>query len=386
MKRAVSLSRRAIRGGFTLTDLTACVALAIALGSLLAGCMGPIREAERRMNCVNNLKRLALGAQGFADANNGKLPPAAKALIDGNAIYKRVSGFYEMTPFIEMASVKTAVENDDRKADFNSDSPAQSYFATSNGSVLICPAETAQVAAGGSYRQCLGDYPIHASNMTGELSGSLGETEEDICDVKRGAFANEEGVSFSKIIDGSSNTILYSEKRICSNPNDIREGIATSGSELPAAYLNTVVDTTSASVKPVDGTLKLANGETYADGAAPFAGSGKRWMDGAPVYAGFTTILPPNAPSAIATSDDASGGIISPSSYHPGGVFVAFADGSVRWINENIDYVGSNGGDEYPNGYNALVSKGTSPHGVWGALGTIGGQEALPSDALGNSL
>ena len=54
----------------------------------------------------------------------------------------------------------------------------------------------------------------------------------------------------------------------------------------------------------------------------------------------------------------------SASSYHPGGVNCALFDGSVRFVNETV-----NTGTLSAN----PVDSGSSPYGVWGALGSING-------------
>jgi prepilin-type processing-associated H-X9-DG protein len=59
---------------------------------------------------------------------------------------------------------------------------------------------------------------------------------------------------------------------------------------------------------------------------------------------------------------------LTASSQHTGGVHALMADGSVRFISENIDTgnlgVGTSGGAK-------------SPYGVWGALGTRAGGETV---------
>ena len=57
----------------------------------------------------------------------------------------------------------------------------------------------------------------------------------------------------------------------------------------------------------------------------------------------------------------------APRSNHPGGVNGAFADGSIRFVNQNINT---------GNLASPQVVSGNSPYGVWGALGSIGGKEA----------
>ena len=337
--------------------------IAIVLGSLVVGYLTASLEVARRMQCVNNLKQLGLALSNMQDYERN-IPAGAKAVLSGNNDYKRVSGFFYLLPYIEHVTLKMEAEEDAYNGDFNSSNPKQKYLSEKI-SAFVCPSDRASAVAPISYRLCYGDFPVHMSNMTGETIGELGEGEADICNVKRGVFVNQENRRLSEIKDGLSNTIAFSEKRICSNPNDVGEGIATTGSQLPAAYLNTVFDTTDPAIKPVEGTLALANKTKYVKGAAPFADSGKRRMDGALVYTGFATILPPNAPSSMATSDDCAGGLITVSSYHARGVNAAMADCSVRFISDNIDCGQSN----------SLVREGGSLHGGWGAMGTADGHE-----------
>jgi prepilin-type processing-associated H-X9-DG protein len=99
---------------------------------------------------------------------------------------------------------------------------------------------------------------------------------------------------------------------------------------------------------------------------------GALWSDGQAERCGFNTVIPPNGPSCVNDANvnaDSNGGLLTAGSRHPGGVNSVFADGSVHFINSNID-----------SGNKALppVSPGNeSPYGVWGALGTIDGGDRL---------
>jgi len=77
-------------------------------------------------------------------------------------------------------------------------------------------------------------------------------------------------------------------------------------------------------------------------------------------------VLPPNSPSCLFTSNYLGAGIISATSYHPGGVNTLFADGSVQFTSETVD-AGQPGVPE--------VVGGPSPYGVWGAMGSKSGGE-----------
>jgi hypothetical protein len=84
-----------------------------------------------------------------------------------------------------------------------------------------------------------------------------------------------------------------------------------------------------------------------------------------------------------------------PTSYHPDGVNVCLGDASVRFISESINFQ-TNGffwDESITDGYSratttntgktwatrnaGLVPIGRSPYGVWGALGSINGEEAV---------
>jgi hypothetical protein len=85
---------------------------------------------------------------------------------------------------------------------------------------------------------------------------------------------------------------------------------------------------------------------------------------------GFSTVLPPNSPSCIASVGVFEGGwgIYSAQSNHMGGVNGVLFDSSVRFISDTIDFGPAN--SEY------IRTDGPSPFGVWGAMGTPDGGES----------
>ncbi|MCH5372785.1 MAG: DUF1559 domain-containing protein, partial [Planctomycetes bacterium] len=98
--------------------------------------------------------------------------------------------------------------------------------------------------------------------------------------------------------------------------------------------------------------------------------SGGRAFDGRPYFVGFSTMVGPNGPSCQWGDVDGNEHMGTLSSWHPGGAHVALADGTVRFINENID-TGNQAVDDVPD------PTWESPWGVWGALGSKSGRESV---------
>ena len=164
---------------------------------------------------------------------------------------------------------------------------------------------------------------------------------------------------FNEIADGSTNTILFGE-------------IYSNKEQSPFA-----VNQPTALLEDPSECLELVEGRhgdwTFKNGVSlsPI-GRGGHWAEGRAGVALFNTILPPKSPSAAAVGSIGVDGIYSANGSHRHGLNVAFADGSVRFIEDGIDA----GDSTHPTPTEEEMATGTpSPYGVWGALGTISGGE-----------
>ncbi len=164
----------------------------------------------------------------------------------------------------------------------------------------------------------------------------------------RGIFGSYCNTAIAEITDGTSNTMLIAEKANAVNTLDVR-GLGAQ-------------NITGTNSNPSRCFTVAGMGE-YLSGVAVRSDRplGSLWHHGRFPFCGFNSVLPPNSPSCLADSYGDTWGLISASSYHPGGVNVLMGDSSVRFIGNTIDT-----GDLT----HAEVSSGRSPYGVWGALGT----------------
>jgi prepilin-type processing-associated H-X9-DG protein len=117
----------------------------------------------------------------------------------------------------------------------------------------------------------------------------------------------------------------------------------------------------------------ITDGRYVIPGTPVQARNGTNWHDGQPMLVGFTTVLPPNAPSCADGGSwaDSYTALLPPSSRHPGGVNLLKADGSVDFVSETIDTNNLANGEL---GWGSFI--GQSPWGVWGALGSKAGGES----------
>lgn len=372
--------------GFTLVELLVVIAIIGVLVGLLLPAVQAAREAARRMQCTNRMKQLGIACHNYHDNFVKAYPAGAFSCKGGDGRVRRISGFVSLLPYMEQGALYDQIFADKFSADFNEDVQSKDYMKASL-SELLCPSDGHSPETGEgkqapvNYRFSYGDYPIHTANMrvTSETQSqwgiaSLGSTATTICNANRGAFAPQQWNGVKGVTDGLSNTVFFSERTICGDKRNVRTGYVVKGTKLSENLRNKVYEVKKTSDGlAVDTCLGFGSGKQFSDAVADASladWSGRRWSDGALVYTGFTTILSPNSPSCMAYNEESSGGLITPSSYHSGGVNCAMGDGSVRFISDSIDCKDVNGNPVANIGYNSFTEYGKSYHGVWGALGT----------------
>lgn len=335
--------------GFTLVELLVVIAIIGILIALLLPAVQAAREAARRSQCTNNLKQLGLALQNYHDTYQVFVPRKQESHVGYS---NRHSGFIALLPSMEQSPMYDQIKAGD--ATYGPFGPtAWTGWAPWDEAptLLQCPSATST-----------GNWTFAVN-----YAFSVGDTVTNNRDATtvRGMFPRQNGVRMAEVTDGTSNTIAMSEHLITNfalgsetGNIDVRQGTATGFSGL--------------ATNPQQ-CLTASDGRYYINPASVKGRVGWRWTDGQIEKIGFTTVLPPNAPSCIDGTDgngDGQNTIMPPNSNHPGGVNTLRVDGSVSFVSETVD-TGDLSLPEMTGGY--------SPYGVWGALGSKDGGEALPS-------
>lgn len=168
-------------------------------------------------------------------------------------------------------------------------------------------------------------------------------------------------VTFASITDGTSNTALFSEKlygdRTAEASMRVNSSNAKRGLFNPTSTIPHDTGDPNQAVAFVALCKSIPATNTAASSVA-----GLSWTKAYPPYSVINAYTHFGAPNSIACSNDNAywGGpsaSVPPNSNHPGGVNVAFADGSVKFIKDSVSLP------------------------TWWALGTRDGGEVISSDS-----
>lgn len=287
------LSRKylaAIRRGFTLIELLVVIAIIAVLIALLLPAVQQAREAARRTQCKNNLKQFGLALATYHDT--ARMFPSLEIqnqafLSGGNNNWGQFAGTYNtlILPYIDQAPMYNSMNfNVGYNVGPNLIANAQKYPA------FLCPSNPVQ------NQMFNGTHITHYYAVIGGTNNPPGGTERiqwaigttNGTENLKGIFYHSSSVSIAAIVDGTSNTVAIAEA---------------------IGYEPT---TTSLVVTVQDGRGMGFSASTNTQyGINNFNGTGS-----------------PPLPSAR---------WMVPSSFHTGGIHVLLADGSVRFISQNVN-------------------------------------------------
>jgi type II secretory pathway pseudopilin PulG len=335
------------------------IAIIGVLIALLLPAVQAAREASRRSQCANQLRQIGLACLNHEDVNK-TLPPGS----DTRATEKKHYGlFVFILPYMEQEALYSKIEPG---------LTTTNAWQNTNCHVVIkslrCPSDRNYGEPVGNSGMSMGNYCGSTGDYCCFTSDSTA-TSTTLTAYSRGAFQPRKYTSLAAITDGTSNTLLCSERCIGNPLNSIKGGIPESvtGAFPDTSYNSCEKDgfNPSACAARLDATKKTYTGTCLAD-TYPMG----RWYNGLDYFSRTNTILPPNSPSGASGASGLHPMLVPPSSFHPGGVNIVRVDGSGGFINDTI-HAGTLTG-----GANGLCKRsGASNFGVWGAFGSRDGEE-----------
>jgi hypothetical protein len=196
------------------------------------------------------------------------------------------------------------------------------------------------------------------------------------------------GTPISAISDGTSNTALVTERCVGETStylqaNNVSGGYYKTNITLEVSGTPGVFSDQGDSVPVAEGhystgavsgtfdpsvCLTVRNGSEIKSTIQVWPAGGTEWYNANTRFTWANFILAPNAPSCGSRDVRAHGTAILPTSYHPNGVNLALCDASVRFVTDTVN-TGTLAGQK-------CCRNGTSPYGVWGALGSRDGGES----------
>jgi prepilin-type N-terminal cleavage/methylation domain-containing protein/prepilin-type processing-associated H-X9-DG protein len=294
------------RVGFTLIELLVVIAIIAVLVGLLLPAVQKVREAAARMKCSNNLKQIGLAMANYHDTYK-QFPKGWDFATSWGALARTL-------PFIEQDNVFKLIDFSKPISD-----PVNASVIPMEIATFRCPSDfpnpSPSIGGATNYMGNAGSVPIfviaRGLNATGTQPNGVIYTESS-------------NINFGSIVDGSSNTALYSERVLGDgnmglvspledvfNGSGAAPGIPATADE--AVTLCQLVDITNpANQFPIFMGAPWAHGQhNYQHVSAPNSRS-CGWL-----------------PSLRAT--------MAATSRHTGGVNVAFCDGSVHFIGNNVN-------------------------------------------------
>ncbi|MDR1963153.1 MAG: DUF1559 domain-containing protein [Planctomycetaceae bacterium] len=360
-----------------MVELLVVIAIIGVLIALLLPAVQAAREAARRSTCLNNLKQVVLATHNYH--STWKSFPAGAS----PAPRQDWSPLAKSLPFIEQSALAdTLLEamanygaSDGRyneAAAFSTATEAIKSAVRTNISTFLCPSDprwrekTPEQRGMTNYTMSCGDNGILYSNY-----------------FTRGVYGQRHYHGIEEILDGTSNTIMYAERCIfpADNAKLIKGGVIYDSAIIGGNAWDVMINGTFNPQLCLD---SRKNSTEYKDSVNMTADwSGRAFIVGLPGWTFCNMILPPNSPSCVSeratpavageTSDFGDPGIFPPTSYHAGGVGVAYADGSIGFVSDSINSLSA--GQTWSTV--KAVKVGNSPFGVWGALGSIEGKESV---------
>jgi prepilin-type N-terminal cleavage/methylation domain-containing protein/prepilin-type processing-associated H-X9-DG protein len=363
-----------LRRAFTLIELLVVIAIIAVLIALLLPAVQAAREAARRAQCTNNLKQLGLASHNYVSSMN-VFPQGIQFQANpeaGGSCFTSGSWLVSIAQYIEQGAV------------YNSMNFSLNMYTAQNTTVsgvglstIWCPSDP--VISGYSFT-----YPAGAVTSTP-------------LPMKYSSYAANSGTFFEYYVPGNKfngNSMPNICQILQTPPEQTNNGMIYVMSAVSMAAITDGTSNTMLSSERAHGRFNSSDMNCW-----------NWWSSGNYGDTMFTTYYPMNPfnkiPDYCCNDGGSDAQVASAASFHPGGANFGFADGSVKFLKDSIQSWQIQSGSGTTTGYFNKVMSGIgypvgvsrdattlqfvyapgTQVGVYQALSTRAGGEVISSDA-----